>query len=141
MNYMRISHDPVMRMIMKDFMNQERETERKCRWTPATNITENTDSFRIEMAVPGYNKEDFRIDLEKDVLTISGVIEKEENQEAKPEPNYRMREFARRNFCRSFTVNETIEKDSIKAEYNNGILTVVLPRKEEVKMSKEIRVE
>jgi HSP20 family protein len=52
-----------------------------------------------------------------------------------------MREFARRNFCRSFTVNETIEKDSIKAEYNNGILTVVLPRKEEVKMSKEIRVE
>lgn len=138
---MRISHDPVMRMIMKDFMNQERETERKCRWMPATNVTENQDSFRIEMAVAGYNKEDFRINLEKDVLTISAEVGNKEDQDAKPDINYRMREFARRNFCRSFQVNETIEKDSIKAEYANGILTVILPRKEEVKLSKEIRIE
>lgn len=140
MNYMRIAHDPVMRMLLNNFMDQEHETERKCRWMPATNVTENEQSYQLEMAVPGFTKEDFKIDLEKDILTISAEVEKKDNDESKEEMNYRMREFARRNFCRSFSITETIDKDAIKAEYVNGILMVILPKKEEVKVKKEIQV-
>ena len=140
MNYMRISHDPMMRMLLNNFMNQEQETERRCRWTPATNISETDQAFKLEMAVPGYNKEDFRINLDKDVLNISVEITNKETEEQKDEPAYRMREFGRRNFCRSFNLGESINKDEIKAEYLNGILTVSLPKKEEVKITKEVQV-
>jgi len=140
MNYMRISHDPMMRMLLNNFMNQEQETERRCRWTPATNITETDQAFKLEMAVPGYSKEDFRINLEKDVLNISVEITNKETEEQKDEAAYRMREFGRRNFCRSFNLGDSINKDEIKAEYLNGILTVSLPKKEEVKITKEVQV-
>jgi HSP20 family protein len=140
MNYMRIAHDPVMRMLLNNFVDQEHETERKCRWMPATNVTETEQAYQLEMAVPGFNKEDFRINLEKDVLTISSETEKKEQTEENPDQNFRMREFARRNFCRSFSLTESIDKDSIKAEYTNGILMITLPKKEEVKVKKEIQV-
>jgi len=137
---MRIAHDPVTRMLLNNFMNQEQQTERKCRWMPATNISENGQEYRVEMAVPGFGKEDFKINLEKDVLSISTEMENTENQEEQTEMNYRMREFGRRNFCRSFSIPEAVDKDAIKAEYVNGILTIVLPKKEEVKIKKEIQV-
>ncbi len=140
MTYMRIAHDPVMRMLLNNFMNQEQQTERKCRWMPATNISETGQEYRVEMAVPGFGKEDFKINLEKDVLSISSEMENTENQEEQTEMNYRMREFGRRNFCRSFSIPEAVDKDSIKAEYINGILTITLPKKEEVKVKKEIQV-
>ena len=140
MSYMRISPDPVMRMLLNNFMNQEQQTERKCRWRPATNITETDQAYQVEMAVPGFGKEDFKINLEKDVLSISTEIESAEKTEEQPEMNYRMREFGRRNFCRSFSIPEAVDKDGIKAEYNNGILMITLPKKEVVKVKKEIQV-
>jgi HSP20 family protein len=140
MNYMRIAHDPVMRMLLNNFMNQEHETERKCRWMPAANISETEQAYQLEMAVPGFNKEDFRIDLEKDILTISTERQEEENKSENTETNYRMHEFGRCNFSRSFRLSEAIDKDGIKAEYVNGILAITLPKKEEVKVKKEIQV-
>ena len=140
MTYMRLAHDPVMRMLMRNFMNQEQETERKCRWMPATNVSENDQAFQLEMAVPGCNKKDFKISLEKDVLTVSYETENDEKNNEKNEQAYRMREFGHGNFCRSFTLSEAIDKDAIKAEYVNGILTVTLPKMEEVKVTKEIQV-
>jgi len=140
MTYTRLAHDPVMRMIMNNFMNQEHETERKCRWTPATNIIENEQVYQLEMAVPGFSKEDFKINLEKDILTISAGKETDEKSEEKNEQAYRMREFGCRNFSRSFTIPEAIDKDAIKAEYQNGILMITLPKKEVVKVKKEIQV-
>jgi len=140
MNYMRISHDPVMRMLLNNFMNQEQETERKCRWMPATNITEDKDVYMIELAVPGFNKEDFKLSMEKQILTVSTEIEKEQKSEENAEQPYRMREFGRRNFSRSFSLPESVDQDSIKAEYLNGILKITLPKKEEVKVTKEIQV-
>lgn len=131
-----IAYDPVMRMLMNNFRNQEQETERQCNWHPATNITEEEQSFRLEMAVPGFSKKDFRISLEKDLLVISSEREQKEQEGG----NYRMREFARRDFCRSFRLSEEIDQEGIKAEYKNGILTLVLPRKEEVRVKKEIQV-
>ncbi len=139
MTYMRLAHDPVMRMLLNNFVNQEQETERKCRWTPATNVTESKESYQIEMAVPGFNKEDFKISMEKNILSISTEIEMAEKGEEQQE-NFRMREFARRNFCRSFSMPETVDLESIKAEYINGILRITLPKKEEVKVTKEIQV-
>ena len=140
MTYMRFAHDPMMRMLLKNFMNQEHETERKCHWMPATNITENEQAFQLEIAVPGFSKEDFRINLEKDVLTISSEKEKDENIDEKKEQSFRIREFGHRNFSRSFSLPEAVDIDAIKAEYQNGILMITLPKKEVVKVSKEIQV-
>jgi HSP20 family protein len=137
---MRIAHDPAMRMLLNRFMDQEQQTERKCRWMPATNISETEQDYRVEMAVPGYSKEDFTINLEKDVLSISTETKNMEKNDEQAEMNFRMREFGRRNFCRSFSIPEAVDKDSIKAEYLNGILTITLPKKEEVKVKTEIQV-
>lgn len=137
MTHTRISYDPVMRMLMKNFMNQEQETERRCRWTPAANITEDEKAFYLEMAVPGFSKEDIRISIEKDVLKIQSERSRtEENQEV----HYRLKEFGKSDFCRTFNLGETIDQENIKAEFNNGILSVTLPRKEEVKIRKEIQI-
>ena len=126
-----------MRMIMRNFMNQEQETERRCRWMPATNITEDEKAFYLEMAVPGFSKKDIKISIEKDMLKIFSERTKEEN---KQEQNYRVREFGQSDFCRTFNLGEHIDQDNIKAEYKDGILSVTLPRKEEVKIKKEIEI-
>jgi HSP20 family protein len=137
---MRLTHDPVMRMLMNNFMNQEKETERKCRWMPATNIKETEQAFHLEMSVPGFSKEDFKINLEKEILTVSYEKPEDEKSGEKDEQVYRLREFGHRNFCRSFSISESIDKDDIKAEYINGILVITLPKKEVVKVTKEIQV-
>jgi HSP20 family protein len=141
MRYMRFPHDPVMRMLVHNYMNQEHETERRCHWMPATNVAETDQAYKLEMAVPGFNKEDFRIDLENNILTV--LSEKEEKEEKKDEKtgwNCHRREFGHRGFSRSFIVPEEVEKDTIKAEYQNGVLTITLPKKDEVKVKKEIQV-
>ncbi|MFO7613488.1 MAG: Hsp20/alpha crystallin family protein [Bacteroidales bacterium] len=132
-----IAHDPVMRMLMNNFRNQEQETERRCNWRPAANVTENDDAFQIELAVPGFSKADFRISIEKNIMTISTELEKENE---KPDQHYRIREFSRADFCRSFSMPETVNQDGIKASYKNGILTLALPKKEEVRIRKQIQV-
>lgn len=137
MTITRIIHDPAMRMLMRNFMNQEQETERRCRWMPATNITEEEKAFHLEMAVPGFSKKDIKISIEKNILKIYSERNKEDE---KKEVNYRMREFGQADFCRTFTLSESVDQEGIKAEYKNGILTVTLPRKEEVKVSKEIQI-
>jgi HSP20 family protein len=126
-----------MRMIMRNFMNQEQETERRCRWMPATNITEDEKAFHLEMAVPGFSKKDIKISIEKDMLKIFSERTKEENDQ---DQNYRVREFGQSDFCRTFNLGEHIDQDNIKAEYKDGILSVTLPRKEEVKIKKEIEI-
>lgn len=140
MTYIRLAHDPVMRMLMKNFIDQEHETERKCSWMPATNISEDDQAFYLEMAVPGRSKEDFKINLEKDVLTISNEREKSEKSNEQKQQSFRMREFGLRDFCRSFSLPEAVDKDAIKAEYMNGILMITIPKREVVKSTKEIQV-
>jgi HSP20 family protein len=127
-------------MLLNNFASQENETERRCRWTPATNITEDKDAFHLEMAVPGFSKDDFKINLEKNILTVSSAMEQEEKKDENTQMDYRMREFGRRNFCRSFNLSEEINKEEIRAEYVNGILKIMLPKNEEVKVSREIQI-
>ena len=128
---MRLAHDPVMRMLLNNFTDQEHETERRCRWTPATNITEDKDAFHLEMAVPGFNKKDFKIKLENNQLTISS-----EHQEKKKndEENYMRREFSYQSFQRTFNLSENlVDGDKISAKYGDGVLCITLPKKEEAK--------
>ena len=97
---------------------------------PRVNIKENADTFIVEMAVPGLKKSDFHIDIDNQVLSISTET-KEENQQK--EENYTRREFGYSSFKRTFTLPESVNDKKINASYNEGILSIYLPKKEEAK--------
>ena len=98
---------------------------------PAVNIKENNESFVIEVAAPGMNKEDFKVDLENNRLTVSAEKEEEKNES---NDRYTRREFRYSSFRRQFNVPvETINGDQIQAAYKDGILTLTLPKREELK--------
>ncbi len=98
---------------------------------PSVNITENDDAFLLELAAPGLTKDDFNITLNNDQLEIS--VSQENKAEQKEEGQWYRKEFNFTSFKRSFHVNNTIDTESIIAEYLNGILTLTLPKKEEAK--------
>ena len=106
---------------------------------PSVNITEDQNEFQVSLAVPGMKKEDFKIDVNNNILTISS--EKEDEKEEK-EKRYTRREYSYTSFSRSFTLPDEVNKEKIEARYENGILKLSLPRKEEVKKnaSKQISV-
>ena len=95
---------------------------------PAVNIQENEKDFMLELAIPGFKKEDFNIEIDNDVLTISSEVKK--GNETKEE-NYTRREFSVSSFHRAFTLPETINEDGINAVYEGGILKLTLPKKDE----------
>jgi HSP20 family protein len=95
---------------------------------PAVNVTENTKNFKVSLAAPGLKKEDFKIDVEGNMLTISSETgeEKEEKDE-----RYTKKEYSYSAFSRSFTLPEGVNKEKIEASYENGILRLVIPKSEE----------
>jgi HSP20 family protein len=97
---------------------------------PSVNIVENPTDFKVSLAVPGMVKEDFKIDVEDDMITISA--QKEENKEEKDE-KFTRREYNFSSFSRSFTMPENVKQDAIEATYVDGVLQLVLPKKEEAK--------
>ena len=105
---------------------------------PAVNICETTDDYQLEFNVPGRKKEDFKITVDKNILTVSFEKSEEQKEEKK---QFIKREFVTQSFKRSFTLDEKINADNIDAKYENGILFLTLPKKEEVKvLPKEISV-
>jgi len=106
---------------------------------PAANILENPDAFELNLAAPGMKKDDFKIQLENNILTISAEIKDETEEEGK---NYTRKEFHYGSFSRSFTLPKTIDFDKIKADYETGILKVILPKKDEARLDikKEIKI-
>ncbi len=97
---------------------------------PKVNIKETADAYWVEMAVPGMKKSDFQIDLDNQQLSISTEVKQEEEDK---EDNYTRREFSYASFRRSFTLPDSIDDDKIKATYNDGILNIHLPKKEEAR--------
>ncbi len=97
---------------------------------PMVNIKETSDAYFVEMAVPGLKKSDFDIDLDNQVLSIS--TETDEAHEQK-EDNYTRREFGYSSFQRTFTLPETVDDGKIEAKYDEGILSIHLPKKQEAK--------
>lgn len=105
---------------------------------PAVNITELETGFDIELAVPGLKKEDFKINVDKNVLTVAAEVKQEEATEGK---NYSKKEFSYNSFSRSFTLPESVDQNNIEAGYTDGILKLTVAKKEEAKLqAREISV-
>jgi len=98
---------------------------------PSVNIKENADEYKVEVAAPGFDKNDFKLQLDHDLLTISS--EKKVETETKDDERFTKREFSYQSFSRSFTLPQTADGDRIQANYDNGILNVSIPKKEEAK--------
>ena len=99
---------------------------------PAVNITETKDEYLVSLAAPGLKKDDFKISLEGNMLTISS--EKEEHKE-ESDKKFTRQEYSYSSFSRSFTLPEEINQEKIGAKYEDGVLKLSLPRKEEAKIS------
>ncbi|WP_139958834.1 Hsp20/alpha crystallin family protein [Flavicella sediminum] len=97
---------------------------------PKVNIKEAADKFVLEMAVPGLKKSDFKIDIDHKVLAIFTEL-KEEKEEEKE--NYTRREFGFSSFKRTFTLPDSVDDEKINATYKDGILSILLPKREEAK--------
>ena len=97
---------------------------------PSVNIRESKSNFEVEVAAPGFEKGDFKIELNHDLLTISS--EKKVENETKDDQRFTCREFSYQSFSRSFTLPNIADSEKIEAKYDKGILTVTIPKKEEV---------
>ncbi len=108
--------------------------------SPSVNIAENSEGFKIEFAAPGLTKEEFQINLDNNVLTVGSEkeVEKEESNE-----NFTRREFNYSSFQRSFTLPDSANGEKISAEYENGILNIEIPKREEAKVKpvREIEIQ
>lgn len=93
---------------------------------PAVNISEEKDQYKISVAAPGMEKDDFRIDIDDDILTISAETENEEETPTRQEYNYS-------SFSRSFRLPASVVKDKVEAKYKDGILKLYLPKTEEAR--------
>ena len=99
---------------------------------PAVNIKETSENFEVEMASPGMKKEDFKIELENNQLTISS--ERETEEEEKEDNRYTKKEFSYQSFQRTFQLpRDVVDVEKIEARYENGMLRLVIPKKEEAK--------
>jgi HSP20 family protein len=106
---------------------------------PAVNIREDEKNYILDLAIPGIDKKDLKIDMNEDVLTISSETSNETEQS---KDGYKRKEFSYSSFCRSFYIPENVNKDKIEASYKDGIINVTLPKQEEEKskISKEIKI-
>ena len=112
---------------------------RKMNKMPAANIKEQNNHYEIELAVPGMKKEDIKIELSNNILTISAQHKNEKTEE---KDNYTRREFSYNSFSRSFDVPTSVNAEEVNAQYKDGLLLLTLPKKQEaiVNNKKEIKV-
>ena len=105
---------------------------------PRVNITETDEDFRVEMAAPGMKREDFHVELDNDILIISSEVSDthEDNNSS-----YTRKEFNYESFKRSFHLPNTVEADKIAAKYEDGLLRLVIPKKEEARRKPAKRIE
>jgi HSP20 family protein len=102
---------------------------------PNANIAENDKDFRIDLAAPGLERKDFKVEVDNGILSISAEKEEESEEENK---NFRRREFSYNSFRRSFSLPDNSVPDKIDAKYENGVLRLVIPKKE-VSISKPVK--
>ncbi|MBN1198732.1 MAG: Hsp20/alpha crystallin family protein [Bacteroidales bacterium] len=133
------NRNPLSDIVSNFFDSDYHEFFGKRACDPSANIIEKPEGFELEIAAPGLKKEDFKIDLDNAVLTISTEMEDAKKEEGK---NYTRKEFYYGSFSRSFTLPKSVNTDKIKAEYTNGILKIDLPKRDEAKLEtkKEIKI-
>ena len=106
-----------------------RGTNGSASWSPACNASEDERSYWVQAALPGLHREDIEIVVEDQVLTIKG----ERKEETAKEKTYFVREFHRGSFVRSFKLPNTADQSKVAATYQDGVLTVEVPKREETK--------
>lgn len=143
MTLVKFNNRPVNRVfnsVFDDLLNQFPATWKDSSLHfPPVNIHETKDAYHVELSAPGLNKEDFQVKVEEGILTI-GYEQKEETKSE----DYKTvrREFTQRSFKRSFTVEDQVDVDNIQAKYEQGVLKLHLPKKEQAKASaKQINIQ
>jgi HSP20 family protein len=129
-------YHPLDRFLRNDFdfwNNDSADT------VPSINITEDKGNYKIEMAAPGLKKEDFNIDVEGNLLTIS-CEKKTETKEGNDSDNYSRREYNYSSFSRSLTLPEDIDGEKVNAKYIDGILNLTIPKKEDLQKNKSQKI-
>ncbi|MCF8230925.1 MAG: Hsp20/alpha crystallin family protein [Bacteroidales bacterium] len=137
MRLIRYGYTNPMEEMLRNFINHENlnedNGEKNC-YVPKSNIAEKDNQYEIEIAAPGLSKQDIKIGIEDDVLTVSS--EKEEDSEVQ----YTLKEFGYGNFERAFSLPEDVDQENISASFEDGILTISLPKKEVEAAKKEIAI-
>ena len=130
--------NPLFTDVFDSILNDTFLGDRLVSRVPAVNIAETENNFHIEMAVPGLKKEDFKINLEKNLLSVSAEKKTENVDETK---KYSKREYSYNSFVRTFTLPETVDYANINAEYTDGVLNISVAKKEEAKIqTREIAI-
>ena len=130
--------NPWFNDVFNSLVNDNYLNDRFVAKSPAVNIAETENEFHVELAVPGLKKEDFKINVDKNVLSVSAEKKTENVEEGK---KYSKREYSYNTFTRTFTLPETADHAKIDAEYTDGILKLTVAKKEEAKLqAREIAV-
>ncbi len=128
-------------LTLQDFFNDDffPTLTKSSNTLPAVNIRESEKAFYLDLAIPGMDRKNLKIELKDDTLTISSEY-KEENEEKNE--GYRRKEFSYSTFCRSFYLPENIDSEKIEASYKDGVLEIEIPKKEEEKKvkSREVKI-
>jgi HSP20 family protein len=129
--------NPLFNDVFGTFFNESFVSDRLISRVPPVNIAETDNGYDIELAAPGLTKEDFKINLDKNILSISAEKKSEKTENKK----YNSREYSYSSFARSFTIPEMADQSKIEAEYVNGLLKVNVAKREEAKnITKEISI-
>ncbi|MGZ3752641.1 MAG: Hsp20/alpha crystallin family protein [Mucilaginibacter sp.] len=133
---------PTFRTMMEDFWNTDRffdKTVFNGEALPAVNIRETKNNYKLEVAAPGFKKDDFKVTIDNGLLTISAETSNEQNEEKE---NYTRREFSCASFTRTFSLPENVLEENINANYSDGLLKIELkkngknlPAKKEIKVN------
>jgi len=124
--------------VFESIFNDTFFSDRMVTRVPAVNISETENNYHVELAVPGLKKDDFKLSLEQNVLTIS--VE-QNNEQQDNQKNYSKREFSYSSFVRSFTLPESADDNNINATYTDGILSIDIAKREEAKvMRRQIEI-
>ena len=129
MSLVRFTQQPSLPSLLNDFFDIDwpNRYANGRRSLPAVNVQELERQFLLELAIPGKLKEDFKLSLDEDVLSISTINNSEQNNTE----GFTRREFSYHSFKRSFRLPDTVDASGIKAKYEQGILSVELPKKKE----------
>jgi len=127
--------------IFNEFWGNSLPSEEKNNHKPLVNVSETNDAYKIEMSIPGFNKDNIKMSIENNILTISG--ERKEKESKKEEDSFICKEFCSSEFQRSFELGEQVDAEKITARTENGILSIDLPKKQESikKTARSIEIE
>lgn len=127
--------NPFVNNVFDNLFNDSFVSDRLVTRVPAVNITETETAYHVELAAPGLSKSDFQINVDKNVMSISADKQEEKTENDKV---YSKKEYSYTSFSRSFTLPDVVDYSNIEASYEDGILKVVIGKKEEAIVAKRL---